>query len=74
MLRLGPQRDKNCTISSVLCDVRSGAMSVRAASKTYSIPRSTLSDRITGKVLEGALWGKTISTLSRKRNRDMIML
>ncbi|XP_069122425.1 uncharacterized protein [Argopecten irradians] len=35
-----------------------GGKSTRKAAKTYSVPKSTLSDRVTGKVLEGARMGK----------------
>ena len=38
--------------------VRQGSMSLRQAASTYSIPRSTISDRVTGKIQDGATMGK----------------
>ena len=37
--------------------VRSGKLNLRAASKHYKVPRSTISDRITGKISPGSVPG-----------------
>ena len=38
--------------------VRSGKLTLRAASKHYKVPRSTISDRITGKISPGSVPGR----------------
>ena len=40
-------------------DVKEGTLSVRRAAETYNIPKSTLSDRVTGKVKEKSHSGPT---------------
>ena len=37
---------------------RSGKLTLRAASKHYEVPRSTISDRITGKLSPGSVPGR----------------
>ena len=37
-------------------DVTSGVLGVRRAALEYQVPRSTLSDRVTGKVYWGSTW------------------
>jgi len=44
-------------MASAVTAVNSG-MSVRRAAKEYNVPKSSLSDRVTGKVKHGATWGK----------------
>ena len=34
-------------------------MSVRKAAEEFAVPMSTLSDRVTGRVKPGSIWGKT---------------
>ena len=44
-------------MSRAIAEVKSGS-SIRNAAKMHGVPRSSLSDRITGKVEHGAIWGK----------------
>jgi hypothetical protein len=46
-------------------------MSIRKAAIQYSVPKSTLSDRTTGKIVEGAKWGRE-SIIQRSTEQDMI--
>lgn len=41
-----------------LAAVKNGKLSIRAAAKQFSVPKSTLSDRVTGRVAEGCTPGK----------------
>lgn len=55
-------------MSCAVVAVKAG-MSIRTAAIQYSVPKSTLSDRTTGKIAEGAKWGRGHSykgQLSRK--------
>ncbi|KAJ8313213.1 hypothetical protein KUTeg_009235 [Tegillarca granosa] len=45
------------SMSSAVVEVK-GGMSIRKAAKKYSVPKSSLADRVTGKVAEGARWGR----------------
>ena len=36
------------------CDVRQGRLSIRRAAESYQVPRSTLSDGVTGRLSEGS--------------------
>ena len=40
--------DKAC------CDVREGQLSIQRAAESYQVPKSTLSDHVTGRVSEGS--------------------
>ena len=44
--------------------VRSGKLTLRAASKRYKVPRSTISDRITGKISPGSVPGRAPGSCS----------
>ena len=41
-------------MNKACCDVRQGRLSIRRAAESYQVPRSTLSDRVTGRVSEGS--------------------
>ena len=43
------------TLNAALSAIKDGEMSIRKASVTFSIPKSTLSDRISGKVSVNSL-------------------
>ncbi|KAJ8305206.1 hypothetical protein KUTeg_017243 [Tegillarca granosa] len=58
-------------LSRALSDIRSGGLSLRAASIKYGVPRSTLSDRKVGKVQEGAKWGKR-TVLPFEKEKELI--
>ena len=45
-------------MSPAIADVKFNRLSLRKASKKYGVPKSTLDDHVTGKVPEGARWGK----------------
>lgn len=45
-------------LEKALAAVKTNQMSIRAAAKEFSVPKSTLSDRLTGKVAENASPGK----------------
>jgi len=47
----------NEVMEGALQDVMSGKLSVRRAALQYDVPKSTLHDRVTGKVLPGAVGG-----------------
>ncbi|XP_021363005.1 uncharacterized protein LOC110456536, partial [Mizuhopecten yessoensis] len=57
-------------MSTAIADVKNG-MGVRKAAKKYSVPRSTLSDRISGRIQEGAHWGKK-ALFSIEDEKEMI--
>ena len=44
--------------SADISDVKFNSLSLRKASNKYGVPKSTLNDHVTGKVPEGARWGK----------------
>ena len=44
-------------MGGALQDVKSGKLTVRRAALEYDVPKSTLHDRVTGKVLPGAVGG-----------------
>jgi hypothetical protein len=46
-------------------------MSIRKAAIQYSVPKSTLSDRTTGKIVEGSKWGRE-SIIQRSTEQEMI--
>ena len=58
------------SMSSAIAAVRGGA-SIRKASQMYSVPRSTLYDRVNGSVEEGSKWG-TDSHFSIEEENEMI--
>lgn len=45
-------------MSSAIADVKNNQMSIRKASKKYNVPKSSLSDRLTGKVQVSSKWGR----------------
>lgn len=45
-------------LEKALAAVKTNQMSIRAAAKEFSVPKCTLSDRLTGKVAENASPGK----------------
>ncbi|XP_060555543.1 uncharacterized protein LOC132716309 [Ruditapes philippinarum] len=67
--KLDKKRYSDDAMSRALIDVNSKTLSLRAAAKKYGVPKSSLSDRYTGKVQEGSKWGrKTIFTYQEERN------
>ena len=48
-------------------------MAVRQAAKKYSVPRSSLQDRVKGRVKEGAVWGKR-SKLGQKLEQNLVRI
>jgi hypothetical protein len=57
-------------MSCAVVAVKAG-MSIRKAAIQYSVPKSTLSDRTTGKIAEGAKWGRE-SFIQRSTEQEMI--
>lgn len=41
------------SLQDALCEIRTGGMSILGASVKYGVPRSTIQDRIHGRILEG---------------------
>lgn len=54
---LGPKQYTEEAISAAVADVRNSKLSIRKAAAKYKVPKSTISDRLTGKVTEGSKWG-----------------
>ena len=44
-------------MEKALCDVTSGVLSVHQAALSYGVPKSTLHDRVSGRVVPGAVGG-----------------
>ncbi|KAJ8321704.1 hypothetical protein KUTeg_000175 [Tegillarca granosa] len=45
-------------MSAAITDVKNNQLSIRESSKKYNVPKSSLSDRLTGKVQAGSKWGR----------------
>ena len=58
-------------MSAAVADVRQNGMSIRKAAEKYSVPPTTLNNRTTGKIQEGARWGGS-SLLSQKDEEGLI--
>lgn len=58
-------------MSAAIADVRQNGMSIRKAAEKYSVPPTTLNNRTTGKIQEGARWGG-LSLLSQKDEEGLI--
>lgn len=54
-----------------ITEVKSGYSSLRKAAEKYSVPSSTLSDRVSGKVKEDGVWGSK-PKLSTKDEQELI--
>lgn len=50
----GPKQYTGEAISAAVADVRNSKLSIRKAAAKYKVPKSTISDRLTGKVTEGS--------------------
>lgn len=46
-------------MSAAVADVKQNGISIRKAAEKYSVPPTTLNNRTTGKIQEGARWGGT---------------
>lgn len=53
-----PKAYTDSAMSAAVADVKFHNLSIRKAAEKYKVPKSSLSDRITGKIPEGASWGK----------------
>lgn len=53
----GPKQYTEEAISAAVADVRNSKLSIRKAAAKYKVPKSTISDRLTGKVTDGSKWG-----------------
>ena len=54
-------------MSAAIADVRQNGMSIRKAAEKYSVPPTTLNNRTTGKIQEGARWGGGFVSFITKR-------
>ncbi|KAJ8310385.1 hypothetical protein KUTeg_012250 [Tegillarca granosa] len=45
-------------MSAAITDVKNNQLSIRESSKKYNVPKSSLSDRLMGKVQAGSKWGR----------------
>ncbi|KAJ8298116.1 hypothetical protein KUTeg_024647 [Tegillarca granosa] len=62
-ISISPEHLKNVAMAEALSAVRKGGMSIRLAAAKYGVPKSSLGDRISGRVREDAVNGK-VSFLS----------
>jgi hypothetical protein len=53
-----PKSYTDAAMSAAISDVKQNKMSIRKAAEKYKVPKSSLSDRVTGKIAEGARWGR----------------
>lgn len=53
----GPKKYTEEDIPAAVVDVRNNELSIRKAAAKYNVPKSSISDRLTGKVIEGSKWG-----------------
>ena len=54
-------------MSAAVADVRQNGMSIRKAAEKYSVPPTTLNNRTTGKIQEGARGGGGVRLFYHKK-------